>query len=485
MSRRSDQRRAAVFALYQAEVTDRDLDDAFERDAAGFTRALAHATADYQEELDAAIGRHAKGWALNRIAPLERAILRVALLEMLHPEVADADARSRPRARSTRRSRPRRGTAARRPPASSTASSAPCCARARRPWPAPAAPRVVRKRVGPPPAPHAAARGRPRAHRRHSSGRAARPAASSESSAGVQDPGVESASRGILCKVSRKTGSRSSGNAPRADWMRRKRVSVTMGARTCRRPSKSSSSRLERTAAELRTGELEPRHAAALVDDLARIAAEAGGELDRRVRLGDQPLGPPGSSRSARDRGGRRRRTRTTCAGRSSRTCTACASPSREPATARARRGDALLAAGRRQADPARCSRSPRRAPSASTTSVLPLAAALELIHTYSLIHDDLPAMDDDDLRRGRPTCHRSTARTSRSWPATALYAEAFRHVLAHRGRRRQACSRRCANWPPRRASTGWSAASTSTSAGSPTTAPRRCAACTSSRPGG
>jgi N utilization substance protein B len=91
VSRRSDQRRAAVFALYQADLTGRALDDAFERDAAGFTRALAHATADYQEELDATIGRHARGWALNRIAPLERAILRVALLEMLHPEVTDAD----------------------------------------------------------------------------------------------------------------------------------------------------------------------------------------------------------------------------------------------------------------------------------------------------------------------------------------------------------------------------------------------------------
>jgi hypothetical protein len=53
-------------------------------------------------------------------------------------------------------------------------------------------------------------------------------------------------------------------------------------------------SRLERTAAELRSGDLEPSHAAALVDDLARMAAEAGGELDRRVRLGDQPLGPAG-----------------------------------------------------------------------------------------------------------------------------------------------------------------------------------------------
>src|SRR5690349_18744305 len=46
------------------------------------------------------------------------------------------------------------------------------------------------------------------------------------------------------------------------------------------------------------------------------------------------------------------------------------------------------------------------RAVGAPTEEVLPVAAAIELIHTYSLIHDDLPAMDDDDLRRGRPTCH-------------------------------------------------------------------------------
>ena len=37
----------------------------------------------------------------------------------------------------------------------------------------------------------------------------------------------------------------------------------------------------------------------------------------------------------------------------------------------------------------------------------LPFAAAVECVHTYSLIHDDLPCMDDDDLRRGRPTCHK------------------------------------------------------------------------------
>jgi N utilization substance protein B len=92
MSRRTDQRRAAVFALYQHELTGRPLDDVFERDAAGFTRALAHATADHQDELDVLIARHSEGWALQRIAPLERAIMRVALLEILHPDLVEGDA---------------------------------------------------------------------------------------------------------------------------------------------------------------------------------------------------------------------------------------------------------------------------------------------------------------------------------------------------------------------------------------------------------
>ena len=47
----------------------------------------------------------------------------------------------------------------------------------------------------------------------------------------------------------------------------------------------------------------------------------------------------------------------------------------------------------------------------------LPLACGVEMIHTYSLIHDDLPAMDDDDLRRGRPTTIRCTERPPPSWP--------------------------------------------------------------------
>jgi geranylgeranyl diphosphate synthase, type II len=64
--------------------------------------------------------------------------------------------------------------------------------------------------------------------------------------------------------------------------------------------------------------------------------------------------------------------------------------------------------------------------------AVLPLAAALELIHTYSLIHDDLPAMDDDDLRRGRPTCHVKYGEDVAILAGDGLYAEAFRHVLIH-----------------------------------------------------
>ncbi|HEX5308243.1 MAG TPA: farnesyl diphosphate synthase [Solirubrobacteraceae bacterium] len=59
------------------------------------------------------------------------------------------------------------------------------------------------------------------------------------------------------------------------------------------------------------------------------------------------------------------------------------------------------------------------------------LAGALELIHTYSLIHDDLPAMDDDALRRGRPTCHVAFGEDVAILAGDGLYAEAFRHLLS------------------------------------------------------
>ena len=63
-------------------------------------------------------------------------------------------------------------------------------------------------------------------------------------------------------------------------------------------------------------------------------------------------------------------------------------------------------------------------------SEVLPLAAAIELIHTYSLIHDDLPAMDDDDLRRGRPTCHVAFGEDVAILAGDGLFAEALALVL-------------------------------------------------------
>src|SRR6187401_1281753 len=65
---------------------------------------------------------------------------------------------------------------------------------------------------------------------------------------------------------------------------------------------------------------------------------------------------------------------------------------------------------------------------------VLPLAAAIELIHTYSLIHDDLPAMDDDDLRRGRPTCHVKFGEDVAILAGDGLYAEAINLFLSEQG---------------------------------------------------
>jgi N utilization substance protein B len=83
--RRSDQRRDAVFALYQRQVRGGDLDDIL-NGAKPFTRQLAHGTAERADDLDAEIARLAKGWELDRIAPLERNIMRVALYEMRHRE---------------------------------------------------------------------------------------------------------------------------------------------------------------------------------------------------------------------------------------------------------------------------------------------------------------------------------------------------------------------------------------------------------------
>ena len=89
--RRSEQRRAAVIAAYQHDLTGQPLVQALGPDAAMFTRALAHAAVDRAPELDELIGRHARGWTVDRIAPLERSILRVALIEMIHGDAVPAE----------------------------------------------------------------------------------------------------------------------------------------------------------------------------------------------------------------------------------------------------------------------------------------------------------------------------------------------------------------------------------------------------------
>jgi geranylgeranyl diphosphate synthase type II len=63
---------------------------------------------------------------------------------------------------------------------------------------------------------------------------------------------------------------------------------------------------------------------------------------------------------------------------------------------------------------------------SSERAAVLPVACALEFIHTYSLIHDDLPALDNDDLRRGRPTCHKKFGEAMAILAGDALLTLAF-----------------------------------------------------------
>jgi transcription antitermination protein NusB len=88
---RTDQRRAAIWALYQSDLLGRSLEDSFPRDVHAFTRELAGLVRRRQDELDELITRHSSGWSLERIAPLERSILRVGLAEMLHADELPGD----------------------------------------------------------------------------------------------------------------------------------------------------------------------------------------------------------------------------------------------------------------------------------------------------------------------------------------------------------------------------------------------------------
>jgi transcription antitermination protein NusB len=82
--RRTEQRRAAVWALYQSDLLGRPFEETFGPDMYPFTRELAQLVRSRQSELDKLISEHAEGWSLDRIAPLERSILRVGLAELLY-----------------------------------------------------------------------------------------------------------------------------------------------------------------------------------------------------------------------------------------------------------------------------------------------------------------------------------------------------------------------------------------------------------------
>ena len=103
------------------------------------------------------------------------------------------------------------------------------------------------------------------------------------------------------------------------------------------------------------------------------------------------------------------------------------------------------------------------RALGAEPERFLPVACAIELIHTYSLIHDDLPAMDDDDLRRGLPTSHVKFGEDVAILAGDGLFAEAVRLFCEQPGEPGAGAGGAGASWPPRPGSTAWSAASTST----------------------
>jgi transcription antitermination protein NusB len=89
--RRTDQRRAAVFTCYQRDVTGAQVSELIDRDQpTEFTRELVEGVAAHQDDLDTLIEEQAIDWSIERIAPLERAILRVALFEIVHrPDIPD------------------------------------------------------------------------------------------------------------------------------------------------------------------------------------------------------------------------------------------------------------------------------------------------------------------------------------------------------------------------------------------------------------
>ena len=261
--RRSEQRRAAVIALYQHDLTgSAPVRRRSRRATNDFVRALAAAAIEHREELDELIDSHAHGWSVERIQPLERSILRVALVEMLYPRRSPRDA----------------------------------------PIPAEGA---IEEAVE-----------------------------SAKVFCGADAPGFVN---GVLAAVLREV--RENAHSP-MNSVERLDEMIT---------------RLERAAEQLRSGELSPDAAAGMVEDCAALATQAASELEQLIAGGGRASRSRARTRSssAADRAAQAWRPAIpiTCARRSRATC-ARMHFSEEPLTERARGGDALLAAGGRQADP-------------------------------------------------------------------------------------------------------------------------------------
>jgi len=90
--RRTKQRQAAVFAIYQSDITTQELNEIeYAKSDTDFSYKLAVAVSERTQELDALIDSHSKNWRIDRIAPLDKAILRVALFEILYGNELDVE----------------------------------------------------------------------------------------------------------------------------------------------------------------------------------------------------------------------------------------------------------------------------------------------------------------------------------------------------------------------------------------------------------
>ncbi len=321
--RRSDQRRDAVFACYQRDVTGRPLDELV-AGSRPFTRELAVGVEAHRDELDAIIARHSKGWELDRIAPLERNLMRVALYEIEHSEDVPTEVAIDEAIEIAKEY---------------------CGADA---------PGFVNGVLG----------------RGGEGGRASEPAAGRSPTASRRSP---PSSRGARPTTSAPA---SWPTRPPSSPPRRSRRRTAACAR--RRPPSDNQVPLFLCPPIRGKGTAEE---VSYPEDLRSLVDE---ELDR-LRFSDvaATAGLEEAMRYSLLAGGKRVR------------------PVLALATARA--------VG---ADPAR---------------FLPVAAAIELIHTYSLIHDDLPAMDDDELRRGLPTSHVKFGEDVAILAGDGLFAEAVR----------------------------------------------------------